>query len=467
MPSSVCLRRLSLAPSDLTAHAMASRSLLAYTQTASFSQSAPLSAKPGQGKPAGPARGERTLNLGKNKKVQRDMGKRPAPGERKALRKRVVLSNTNALVVEGLNDLTVGNIETGDMQGQVVGLSEPVIDSLRAVEAFKATQGWHLFRRPAMLMRRETTQVSALMRDVETRKKTVRRILAGDRASGKSTLLLQGLAMAFMKKWVVISIPDAKDIVSAHTEYAPLPGSNPLQYTQNAYTANLLAQIAKANSEVLSKLLPGTDLKLPIPTNRITTLADLAVLGSKNPELSWPIFNALWTELTQPGRPPIMLAVDGLAHMMAPSAYLSAEAKPIHAHDLVVVRHFVDHLSGKSALPNGGMVLAATSGSNQPGSPALKFSVQLAEARAQGATDLPMWNPYQLVDQRVMEVLKDVDTLKLHGLDKRDARTIMEYYAASGMLRKQVDEPLVSQWWTLAGNGNIGELEKGSVKMRA
>jgi small subunit ribosomal protein S29 len=196
-------------------------------------------------------------------------------------------------------------------------------------------------------------------------------------------------------------------------------------------------------------------------------LADLAILGSKNPEVSWPIFTALWTELTQPGRPPIMLAVDGLAHTMTDSKYLSADIKPIHAHDLVVIRHFVDHLSGKNALPNGGMVLAATSSSNQPGSPALKFSIQLAEARANGATDLPMWNPYELVDQRVMEVLKVVDVLKLHGLDKTDARAIMEYYAASGMLRRQVDEPLVSEWWTLAGNGNIGELEKGSVRMRA
>jgi len=273
--------------------------------------------------------------------------------------------------------------------------------------------------------------------------------------------------MAFMKKWVVVNIPDAKDIVIGHTEYAPLPGSSPLQYTQNAYTTNLLAQIVKANSAVLSKLKLTTEPSLPIAIPQNATLADLAVLGTKNPEISWPIFNALWTELIQPGRPPIMLAIDGLAHTMANSAYLSAEFKAIHAHDFVIIRHFVDHLSGKRSLPNGGMVLAATSGSNQPASPALKFSVQLAEARAQGATNFPMWNPYELVDERVMEALKGVDVLRLHGLDKQDARAIMEYYAASGMLRKTVDEPLVSEWWTLSGNGNIGELEKGSVRMRA
>lgn len=259
----------------------------------------------------------------------------------------------------------------------------------------------------------------------------------------------------------------AKDIVCGHTEYAPLPGSNPLQYTQNAYTANLLAQIVKANSAVLSKLRPSTEINLPIPLPAKATLADLAALGTRNPEISWPIFKALWTELTQPGRPPIMLAIDGLAHTMTNSAYFSAEVKPIHAHDLSVIRHVVDHLTGNSTLPNGGMVLAATSGSNQPASPALKFSIQLAEARANGATDLPMWNPYELVDQRVMEALKNVDVLKLQGLNKRESRAVLEYYAASGMLRTQVDEPMVSRWWTLSGNGNIGELERGSVRMRA
>jgi small subunit ribosomal protein S29 len=187
---------------------MASRSLFAYTQTASFSQSTALFAKAAPRANTTPSRGERTLNLGKNKKVQRDTGKRPAQGERKALRKRIVLSNTNAFVVEDLQDLTVKSLATGDMQGKVAGLSEDVVDSLRAVEAFKTTQGWHLFRRPATLMRKETAQVSSLMGVAEAQKKTVRRILVGEKASGKSTLLLQGLAMAFMKKWVVINLPD-------------------------------------------------------------------------------------------------------------------------------------------------------------------------------------------------------------------------------------------------------------------
>lgn len=167
------------------------------------------------------------------------------------------------------------------------------------------------------------------------------------------------------------------------------------------------------------------------------------------------------------------MAVDGLSHIMRHSEYMSAEVKPIHAHDLTLVRHFVDHLSGQKQLPNGGVVLAATSASNSPSSPALEFCVKVAEAQQQTPDDIPEWNPYKNVDVRVMEALKDLnnktadfDVIKVGGLSKDEARAIMEYYAESGMLRHQVNDGFVSEKWSLAGMGNIGELERNSVRLR-
>jgi small subunit ribosomal protein S29 len=259
--------------------------------------------------------------------------------------------------------------------------------------------------------------------------------------------------------------------VNAHTEYGPLPGSTPTQYTQDVYTANLLSQILKANKSFFEPV-PGSspaltttpDLPLPLPAK--PTLKQLVELGIVNPDASWPVFAALWVELTQPGRPPIMLAIDGLAHVMRNSEYLSADVKPIHAHDLTLIRHFMDHLSGKVSLPNGGMVLAATSKSNAPSTPALDFSIQLSEARKRNEKQLPIWNPYKVADQRVMEVLRNVDVLKVGGLSKEEARALIEYYAASGMLRAKVDEPFVTEKWSLAGMGNVGELERATVRLR-
>jgi small subunit ribosomal protein S29 len=161
-----------------------------------------------------------------------------------------------------------------------------------------------------------------------------------------------------------------------------------------------------------------------------------------------------------------MLAIDGLAHVMRNSEYLSADVEPIHAHDLTLIRHFMDHLAGKNTLPNGGMVLASTSKSNAPTTPALDFSIQVAEARQRGEKNLPIWNPYKVVDQRAMEVLRNVDVLKVGGLSKVEARALIEYYAASGMLRAKVDEPFVTEKWSLAGMGNVGELERATVRLR-
>jgi small subunit ribosomal protein S29 len=169
----------------------------------------------------------------------------------------------------------------------------------------------------------------------------------------------------------------------------------------------------------------------------------------------------------------VLLALDGLSHIMRNSEYLSADVKPVHAHDLTLIRHFVDHLAGQKALPNGGIVLGATSQSNAPSSPALDFCIEVAEAKQKNAEDIPQWNPYKNVDVRVMEALKNLnsdsnnlDVIKVGGLTKDEARAIMEYYAESGLLRHQVNVGFVSEKWSLAGMGNIGELERTSVRLR-
>ncbi|CAN9394136.1 unnamed protein product [Alternaria sp. RS040] len=476
MPPSTCLRSLSQLSLDAGAHSCIAPRLLR-PQTACFSTSAARYAvvQKKKGMTAAPKKGVKSLNTKKGRgSAAGDSGKRPAQGERKAQRKRIVLSNDNALEVSSLQDLSKENVLNEQNEGKVMGLpQENVVDALRAVEAFKTTQGWSLFRRPAVLMRKEAIELARLFKEAERSKKTIRRILSGQRMSGKSTLVLQGLTMGILRDWFVINLPEAQDLVNAHTEYAPLPNSEPMQYTQDAYTANLLQQILQSNGAFLAATKLSTQPELPLPLPAGATLKELAALGMANPEASWPVFVALWNELSLPGRPPILLAVDGLSHIMRHSEYMSAEVKPIHAHDLTLVRHFVDHLSGQRKLPNGGMVLGATSRSNAPASPAMDYCIEAAEARQKGAGKLPPWNPYKNVDARVMEALKglhndssEFDIINVGGLTKEEARSIMEYYAESGMLRHQVNEGFVTEKWSLAGMGNIGELEKASVRMR-
>ena len=157
---------------------------------------------------AAPKRGTRTLNVKKGKKAFQDTARRPGIGERRAARKRIVLTNDNALEVASLTDMTKADVLNEANEGKVLGIPEATVDGLRVLEAFKTTQGWSLFRRPATLMRKETIELAKLMKEVEGQKKTVRRILSGDRLSGKSTLVLQGLSMGLLREWVVINLPE-------------------------------------------------------------------------------------------------------------------------------------------------------------------------------------------------------------------------------------------------------------------
>ncbi|MBE7181231.1 MAG: hypothetical protein INR71_08485 [Terriglobus roseus] len=447
---------------------------------ATFSTSArhaasPLKKKTPDTRGGPPKVGGLKLNIKKKGRERND--KPPPPGMRKALRKQVILTNSNALVVPGLEELSASNSAAESSRGRVLAFSSSTIDSLRAVNAFKPRQGWNFFRRPAALMRRETFDIAQDMDKVDKSKgaKTVRRILTGERSSGKSTLLLQAMAMAFLKGWIVISIPEAQDLVNGNTDYAPLPNTSPTQYVQKTYVQALLAQIAKANEQPLSQMtLSLDDHQLPLPVQSNIALDRFCAMGASDPEVAWPFFLALWRELTVAGgaakRPPVLLAIDDVHHVMRHSKYMSADYKPVHAHDLALVSWFMSHLGGSSGLASGGMVLAATSESNRPASESLDFAIRQSEF-AQAANSVvkgeePVWNPYKELDAQVMNSVSGAEVLRLRGLSKEEARSVLEYWAKSGIVKDKIDARMVDERWALAGGGIIGGLERNSISWR-
>ncbi|CZT18162.1 related to ribosomal protein [Ramularia collo-cygni] len=476
MSSSMCLRclRRSLGQIESSQPANATAVSRAAFSTSSSLSAQPVKKKAVAGRPAASA--GKTLRLTKNKRAATT--RPPAIGERRELRKRVVLSNTNALEVklQDLKTATTRSSQLHELQGKVLGVGKETVDALSALEVFKPTQGWSLFHRPATLVRKETVEISgdiewiaeALSKpDIPSR--TVRKVLFGERGSGKSVLQLQALAMASLRKWVVVHIPEAKDLTNAHTSYQPITTPDGTIYIQPHYTAKLLGNIAKANQEVLAKLKMTKDHKLPMQLPPKTTLARLAELGANDPEVAWPVWEALWSELLAKDNgqqlPPVVFCLDGVDHVMRLSAYLNPEAEPIHAHELALVRHFVGILSGKTALPNGGMVLAATSESNRAAAHTLDHCLQRNLA-IQEEKEPPIWDPYTAHDKWVQEAMETVRAQKVLGLSKAEARGIMEYYAHSGMMRQTVTDGLVSEKWTLAGGGIIGQVENGSVRAR-
>ena len=97
--------------------------------------------------------------------------------------------------------------------GQMLALDGELLDQLRDSRAFKTTQNWSLFRRPAILIRDQTVKLARAMQDVEDAqdaKKVVKHLVIGERASGKSILMLQAMSMAYMKHWIVLNVPECK-----------------------------------------------------------------------------------------------------------------------------------------------------------------------------------------------------------------------------------------------------------------
>lgn len=144
------------------------------------------------------------------KKKGRNMAntKKPEPGARKAFRKRIQLSNHNAIAVHGLGTMRADSLADSEMVGKVLCIPEGVVDQLRAIEAFRPTQSWGFFRRPHVLLRTEAIAVGEALKEAQDNKKGLRMVITGDRAAGKSVILLQAMTHAFLNNWVVINIPE-------------------------------------------------------------------------------------------------------------------------------------------------------------------------------------------------------------------------------------------------------------------
>ncbi|EFQ35273.1 uncharacterized protein GLRG_10417 [Colletotrichum graminicola M1.001] len=403
------------------------------------------------------------INQNARKKRDNVRVKKPAPGERKAFRKRITLSNNNALAVEGLQDVGRETLAAAENRGSVVGLPNQLIDQLRTLEAFKTTQNWGLFRRPHMLVREETVKLANRLDSAAKERQTLRMVLTGGKIVGKSMLLLQAMAHSLLNNWVVISIPEAQDLTNANTDYSPVPKTKPLQFYQPTYCFNLLQQIVKVNGPVLNQHKVSKEYPELLHVPKDGTLLDIAT-AAKEPEFAWPAFQALWYELTTaPGGPPVFLGLDGLSHIMKMSAYRDPSFNLVHSHDLTLIRLFVDALSGKTPLANGGAVVAATSRSNAPRSPSMDLALAQSAAAASGL-HVPTQDPYAKgYDDRVYEALRGVETFHVSGISREEARSVMEYWAASGLMRARIDEATVAEKWTVAGGGVLGELERASL----
>jgi small subunit ribosomal protein S29 len=196
--------------------ATSSSRICSVVSSKSFSTTSPkLVGGPKPFKKSAPAGVKQSLKI-KKKTPQKTTGRPPASGERKAMRKRVVLSNTNALEVSGMQefnkdlvgDMLEGGEEQKSLACNVVALPGETVDTLRAIDAFKPTQGWGLFRKPGLLIRQESVELTRALVSAEDEKSTLRYVIEGSKGSGKSMMLLHAQAVAIARGWVVLHLPE-------------------------------------------------------------------------------------------------------------------------------------------------------------------------------------------------------------------------------------------------------------------
>lgn len=239
-----------------------------------------------------------------------------------------------------------------------------------------------------------------------------------------------------------------------------------MQYSQPVYALKLMHAIRKANADVLARMTTVSEhSELPQTVPAGASLLNV-INQAKEAETAWTVFQAFWYEITSnaPNRPPVLLSLDGLSHIMRVSDYRSPTFDPIHSFDLALVRLFTDALGGAVRFPAGGAVLGATTRNNSPRSPTMELALAQREAEALKAPEVPQKDPFfRGYDERIEAVLRSVDILRVGGVDRREARALLEYWAASGMLRAVIDEKTVAEKWALAGGGVLGEMERASL----
>ena len=169
------------------------------------------------------------------------------PGERKEMRNRIVLSNTNAPALD-LPELAAELSIREEAVGTVFRFRDDDVDRLRALNAFRRTQDWKFFHRPSTVMRLDSLAMGRRLARIHgdeglgpedhlvegapsapsapstpatpTRQwrrgatagnadgKFQRAVLCGPKGSGKSVLLLQAMSWALQRGWLVINIPN-------------------------------------------------------------------------------------------------------------------------------------------------------------------------------------------------------------------------------------------------------------------
>lgn len=109
------------------------------------------------------------------------------PGERRALKNKIVLSNGNAPPVP-FPPLTKDLSANNEAVGQVFGIPTLLVERLRLLEAFQKRQMWQYFNRPSTLLRKESIEIGKKMAWINGERDRVKEEASVDEQDGANDM---------------------------------------------------------------------------------------------------------------------------------------------------------------------------------------------------------------------------------------------------------------------------------------
>ncbi|SGZ17619.1 BQ5605_C020g09133 [Microbotryum silenes-dioicae] len=310
------------------------------------------------------------------------------------------------------------NTLTQDSVGQVKAFSS------QALQAFKnwtipslIQKEFSATTRPATVVRSVTLKVKNLIDQSKGNSSAASRtVLNGPSGSGKSVVMLQGLAYAQATGWIVLYLPSATPLVNSSTPHIYSPQR--ALFDQPQFAAQFLQRIAQTNKTLLTSLKTTQPYELTADLPIGTSLYALIIQSSPQDRSAPLLLEALFFELSRQTSHPVLLAIDQAQGLFNTTQYVDPTYRKLEAHDLSLPRLLLDYVGGVKNFSNG-LVLISPSHQSTTTSPALEEHLS--------SSPYPSYTPLGPSHQIYSSLLSSVRQLSVPArLEKKEALGIVD-----------------------------------------
>ncbi|KAK9373009.1 mitochondrial 37S ribosomal mS29 domain-containing protein [Lipomyces chichibuensis] len=352
--------------------------------------------------------------------------------------------------------------------GKLTYYSAKTVISLKQLSAICPKQYFNIFSEKATIFRQETAQLAKLLDAVLENGGHETRLITGEKGMGKTVVLQQIVALALTKKYFVIHISDAEDLVDGWLDYTFNEAEN--IYDHPMYFFRLANKLRQANSlELLSKVKLSRKYSFQISRTETVTLTEEDTLSKllnftgQHYRSAVPAFKAFMEQLMLDRGAksiPVLVSVDNVSifaqHKI--TAYRDANFKGLAYDTFYGPNLILDLLSCTKNFPKGAVIAAVSSqtSSNMTMQDALGVQKSWPRIKINNSR----------YDEKLAKIFADAEHLTVGPFSKLETERMVDYYAKAGAIadfkKDQSDfvygsSPLVQQRRVL---NSVGVLRK-------